>query len=176
MKTPLFCLALLGLLSWNAPVVAEGPAVGDKAPEFTLKGSDGKTYSLKDFAGEKAVVVAWFPKAFTGGCTKECISFRENGKAMQEYKVAYFTASCDTVDLNTAFAKDLMLDYPILSDPERTVAKAYGVLTPGKTNASRWTFYIGSDGKILAIDKAVKTVTHGSDVAKKLDELGVAKK
>jgi thioredoxin-dependent peroxiredoxin len=58
---------------------ADAPKVGDKAPEFTLQGSDGQTYSLSQFAGKKAVVIAWFPKAFTGGCTAECKSMRESG-------------------------------------------------------------------------------------------------
>ena len=70
----------------------------------------------------------------------------------------------------------MTLDYPILSDPDGTVAKSYGIYNADKKFANRVTFYIGKDGKILAIDKAVKTTSHGSDVAAKLKELGVAKK
>ncbi len=102
--------------------------VGDKAPAFELKGSDGKTYTLDQFKGKSAVVIAWFPKAFTGGCTKECKSLRANSKALHELDVAYFTASVDTPELNKKFAESLDLDYPILSDPDKSVAKAYGVL------------------------------------------------
>jgi len=68
------------------------------------------------------------------------------------------------------------LDYPILSDPEAGVAKAYGVVTAERKVPFRWTFYIGKDGKILAIDKEVKTGSHGADVAGRLKELGVAAK
>lgn len=149
---------------------------GDPAPEFKLVGSDGETYSLADFKGEQAVVLAWFPKAFTGGCTAECKSFRDSGEAIREYDVAYFTASCDTVDLNTKFAASLDLDYPILSDPDGDVARAYGVIDDSRKVPYRWTFYIGADGNILAIEKDVQTKTHGEDVAAKLDELGVPKK
>jgi peroxiredoxin Q/BCP len=149
---------------------------GDAAPDFSLPGSDGKVYKLSDFKGKKAVVLAWFPKAFTGGCTAECKSFRETSAALQKFDVAYFTASCDTPDTNKKFAESLELDYPILSDPTREVAKAYGVASEEKKNAARWTFYIGKDGKILAIDDHVKTATHGPDVAAKLEELGVDKK
>jgi peroxiredoxin Q/BCP len=78
--------------------------------------------------------------------------------------------------LNTKFAKSLDLDYPILSDPGKKVAGAYGVVTKKRKFPFRWTFYIGKDGKILAIDKKVKSGTHGADVAKKLGELGVDKK
>jgi len=150
--------------------------VGDPAPDFSLEGSDGKTYDLKDFAGKKTVVLAWFPKAFTGGCTKECKSFREDGEAMRAFDVAYFTASCDTAELNKKFAESLEVDYPILADPDSKVAQAYGVVNEERKVPFRWTFFIGEDGKILHIDKEVKTETHGADVAAKLKELGVEEK
>jgi peroxiredoxin Q/BCP len=150
--------------------------VGDDAPDFTLVGSDGKTYKLADFKGKQAVVVAWFPRAFTGGCTKECKAFKEQGSSIREYEVAYFTASNDPAEKNKAFAESLGVDYPILSDPDNSVAKAYGVLNDKGTAALRWTYYIGADGKILHIDKTVKTASHGTDVAAKLGELGVEKK
>lgn len=149
---------------------------GDAAPEFALEGSDGETYRLADFKDKQAVVLAWFPKAFTGGCTAECKSLRDSGEAIREYDVAYFTASCDTVDLNTKFAASLDLDYPILSDPDGDVARAYGVIDDSRKVPYRWTFYIGADGNILAIEKDVQTKSHGEDVAAKLDELGVPKK
>ena len=129
----------LGVLS--VMVVAGAAAaelkVGDPAPPFSLKGSDGKTYSLDQFKGKSAVVIAWFPKAFTGGCTKECKSLRENSKSLHDLKFAYFTASVDTPEENEKFAKSLDLDYPILSDPDKSVAKEYGVLqTPARSRQS----------------------------------------
>src|SRR5690606_32099968 len=116
------------------------------------------------------------PKAFTGGCTAECKSLKADGKKIKAYNVAYFTASCDTVDLNTKFAKSLDLDYPILSDPTKKVAEAYGVVNEQRKVPFRWAYYIGKDGKILAIDKDVKAKSHGTDVANKLESLGVEKK
>jgi peroxiredoxin Q/BCP len=172
-------LAVAGLLLALATAHAEDTTVvkvGDKAPDFKLKASDGKEYSLKQFAGKQAIVIAWFPKAFTGGCTKECKSMRENGEKIRKFDVAYFTASCDDVEKNTDFAKSLMLDYPILSDPEKGVAKAYGVVHEGREVPERWTFYIDKEGVVKAIDKKVATDTHGEDIAKKLEELDVAKK
>lgn len=150
--------------------------VGDAAPDFTMKGSDGKTYTLSDFKGKKAVVVAWFPKAFTGGCTAECKSFKELSSSLKDMDVAYFTASTDKVDDNTKFADSLSVDYPILSDPDKTVANAYGVINPQRGFANRWTFYIDKDGKIAAIDKMVKTASAAPDVASKLKSLGIADK
>lgn len=171
------CLALsavaaLSLVSQSALAELK---VGDDAPAFSMVGSDGKTYSLADFKGKQAVVIAWFPKAFTGGCTKECKSMKEYGEALRKYDVAYFTASADTQEYNAAFAESLDLDYPILCDPSKENAVAFGV-SDGKKNPTRWTYYIGANGKILYIDKSVKTETHGSDIAAKLDELGVPKK
>ena len=90
--------------------------------------------------------------------------------------MAYFTASTDDAETNKKFAESLSLDYPILSDPTGEVGKAYGVVAAGKKTATRWTFYIGPDGKLLYIDKAVKTGTHGKDVAAKLKELGAKEK
>jgi peroxiredoxin Q/BCP len=90
--------------------------------------------------------------------------------------VVYFTASVDDADTNRKFAESLEADYPILSDPEKKTASAYGVVTPQRGFANRWTFYIGPDGKILAIDKQVSVKTAGEDVVKKLQELGVKKR
>ncbi len=91
------------------------------------------------------------------------------------YVVAYFTASCDSVETNTRFAKSLKLDYPILSDPDGKVATAYGILNAKFGFAARKTFYIGENGRILYIDEEVKPAKHGSDVAKRLEALGITK-
>ena len=92
------------------------------------------------------------------------------------FDVAYFTASVDSPDTNKKFAESLGLDYPILSDPDKTVARAYGVVTADRQTALRWTFYIGADGRILYIDKQVSAASHGKDVAARLAELGVARR
>ena len=81
----------------------------------------------------------------------------------------YFAASVDTPETNAKFAASLGIDYPILSDPTKAVARAYGVLAPSGM-ASRWTFYIGRDGRILDVDKKVRASSHGTDVAKRLQE------
>lgn len=81
----------------------------------------------------------------------------------------------DPPDVNKKFAESLEVDYPILSDPGKTVAMAYGVVTDDRGYASRWTFYIGKDGRILFIDKKVNASNAGQDVAAKLAELGIPK-
>ncbi len=132
----LACTALIGA----SGAVAQELKPGDAAPDFSLPGSDGKTYSLADFKGKRAVVVAWFPKAFTGGCTAECKSMKETGPALRQFDVAYFTASVDPPETNKQFAESLELDFPILSDPARTVAKAYGVVPDDARGARAMDF------------------------------------
>src|SRR5687767_2286797 len=109
MKTMLtFGLAAMlvaGAVSLNAAQSAAELKVGDMAPDFTLQGTDGKTHKLSDYRGKQAVVVAWFPRAFTQGCTIECKSLAENGDKIRRYNVAYFMASTDSIEDNTKFAK-----------------------------------------------------------------------
>ena len=89
--------------------------------------------------------------------------------------MAYFAASCDKLDVNKDYAKKLKLDYPILSDPGKKVAKAYGVVHKGRGVPERWTFYIGKDGKLLYIDKKVNAGSHGTDIVARLKNLGIDK-
>ena len=156
----------------GAPAQSVELKAGDPAPDFSLQGSDGKTYKLSDYKGKKAVVLAWFPKAYTSGCTIECKSLAENGDKIRKFNVAYFMASVDAHEDNKGFAEKEKADFPLLSDPSKTTAAAYGVLNPGGL-AKRWTFYIGKDGKILGIDKAVQPKTSAEDMVAKLGEYGV---
>jgi peroxiredoxin Q/BCP len=187
----LFAIGLMAALAVGARAQGTELKVGDPAPNFKLQASDGKTYQLSDFKGKKAVVVAWFPKAFTQGCTIECKSLAENGSKIKMYDVAYFMASVDTVEENTKFAKATSVtlqsrgggaptvvekkeaDFPLLSDPTKETAKAYGVLNAGGL-ANRWNFYIDKDGKIAYIEKKVVPQTSAEDMVAKLGELKVA--
>lgn len=169
-------LALIVLAAATATVQAAEPQVGDPAPDFTLPASDGRTYHLADFKGKKAVVVAWFPKAFTRGCTIECKSLAANGEKIRHFEVAYFMASVDPVDGekgNKAFAASENADFPILADPTKAVAESYGVLNTERGFSNRWTFYIDKNGRIAAVDKAVKPDTSAEDMIAKLTELKV---
>ena len=172
-----FCvLAVLAALT--TADAAQAPAtvtlkVGDPAPDFTLKGSDGKTYSLADYRGKKAVVIAWYPKAFTQGCTTECRSLAANGERIRKYDVAYFMASVDALEENTKFAEAQKADFPLLSDTDKSVATRYGVLAQ-RGFANRWTFYIDKTGRIAYIDKAVNPETSAEDMIARLGQLKVA--
>ena len=176
-----FAFAMTVFFAGAAALAAQTPAtpapgpelkVGDQAPDFSLQASDGKTYKLSDFRGKQAVVLAWFPKAYTSGCTIECKSLTENGHLIRKYNVKYFMASVDPLAENKGFAEQQKADFPLLSDPEKSTAQKFGVLN-AKGMASRWTFYIGKDGKVLAVDKEVKPASSAEDMARKLGELGV---
>ena len=149
--------------------------VGDIAPDFELQGSDGETYRLADYRGVQAVVIAWFPKAYTSGCTVECKSLAENGHLIRKYDVGYFMASVDPLEDNVGFAEETKADFPLLSDPSKAVAKDYGVLHL-LGYAKRHTIYISDTGTVLKIDTAVSPKTSAEDMASTLGELGVAKR
>ena len=168
----LIAVATMMLLTSAAGAQDAQLQVGDMAPDFTLQASDGETYKLIDFRGEQAVVIAWYPRAFTRGCTIECKSLAENGHLIREYEVTYFMASVDPLEENTAFAAEQNADFPLLSDPTKVTANAYGVLNQ-RGMANRWTFYIGKSGQILYIDKEVRPRTSAEDMAARLGELGV---
>lgn len=169
--TKRFILALLTTLSIGANALE----VGDAAPDFSLQASDGATYSLEDFRGKQAVVIAWYPRAYTKGCTIECKSLADNGHLVREYDVTYFMASVDPLEDNVGFAKETGADFPLLSDPGKDVAKAYGVLSM-LGYAKRHTIYIDVDGTVLKIDTDINPPTSAEDMAATLGELGIAKR
>ncbi len=97
-------------------------------------------------------------------------------RELASYDVAFFEASVDTPERNREVAEALDLEHPILSDPDKQVAEAYGVLAGGRRTAARWTFYIGADGRIMYIDKAVIADGHGEDVPARLAALGIPRR
>ena len=178
MSRILSAASFVAVIALTAVLGAQAPTgvtlkVGDQAPDFTLKGSDGRTYSLADYRGKKSVVIAWFPKAFTQGCTLECKSLAANGDRLRKYDVAYFMASVDAIEDNTRFAESERADFPLLSDADKSVATRYGVLAP-RGFANRWTFYIDKSGKIAYIDRAVNPETSAEDIIARLGQLKVA--
>jgi peroxiredoxin Q/BCP len=169
LKRLLLCL----LIVFSLPAYAL--QVGDMAPDFNLPGTDGKTHRLSDFRGKQAVVLAWFPKAFTSGCTIECKSLAENGERIRQFDVSYFMASVDPLETNKNFAKENEADFPLLSDEDKSIATAYGVLSP-KGFAQRHTFYIDKDGRIAKIDTNINPPTSAQDMVENLGALKVTRK
>jgi len=157
-------------ISFN--VLATNLKVGDQAPNFKLQATNGDYYQLSDYKGKQAIVLAWYPMANTRGCTFECKSLIENGGLIRKYNVSYFMASVDPLDDNRDFAKKTGADFPMLSDPTKKIAKAYDVLNFFNV-ASRVTFFISKEGKILRIDEDITPKTAAEDIAQQLKELNI---
>jgi peroxiredoxin Q/BCP len=142
---------------------------GAKAPEFTLHDDTGKTVSLNDFKG-KTVVLYFYPKDDTPGCTKEACDFRDNQKTFKKKNTVILGVSADSVDSHVKFKKKFDLPFPLLSDPDKKMIQAYGVWKEksmyGKKymGIERTTFVIGPDGKILKIFPKVSVTGHIDDV------------
>ncbi|MDM9380829.1 peroxiredoxin [Chlorogloeopsis sp. ULAP01] len=136
-------------------------AVGTDAPAFTAKDTNGNTVSLSDFKG-KTVVLYFYPKDDTPGCTKQACSFRD---ATEEYKskdIVVLGVSADDEASHQAFTQKYNLNFPLLADTDKTLIKAYDV--DGGGYAKRVTYVIDGNGKITHVDSNVNTPTHASDV------------
>jgi thioredoxin-dependent peroxiredoxin len=145
------------------------PAIGTKAPTFELPASNGETIDLKEYGG-KTVVLYFYPKADTPGCTKEACGFRDAIASYKKLGVPVFGISPDPVEDVTKFAEKFKLNFPLLADADHSVADKYGVW--GEKNmygkkyfgVLRTTFVIGKDGKIAHAFEKVKPEGHDKEV------------
>lgn len=134
--------------------------VGDTAPDFAAQDQDGNQVKLADFAGKR--VVLWFyPKADTPGCTREGCGFRDFHGDFEAKNAVILGASYDTPAENKAFLDKFSFPYRLLSDTEKTIAKAYGAFNPqSPDHPTRNTYVIGADGKLEQVHEAVNAKTH----------------
>jgi len=144
---------------------------GENAPSFDALTADGSKLSLKDFIGKKNVVLYFYPKDDTPGCTKEACNFRDNIKSLRELGAEIVGVSLDSVDSHKKFRDKYHLPFPLLSDKDKRIANAYGVLKEGGASASRVTFIIDKEGKIAKIFPKVDVSMHASEIATALKEL-----
>ena len=153
--------------------------VGDPAPAFELKDQDGNTHRLSDYEG-KTVVLYFYPKDDTPGCTVEACSFRDNHQDLLDAGAVVLGVSADDEDSHTKFREKFDLPFPLLADTDTTVSQAYGVW--GEKNMygrkfmgiNRATFMIGPDGKLTKIWKRVTPEGHGEDVLNSIREAAAA--
>ena len=147
--------------------------IGDTAPNFTLQDKDGKTVSLSDFKGRK-VVVYFYPKDNTPGCTRQAVGFAENYNEFQKRNITVIGISKDSVESHVKFAEKYNLPFILLSDPELTAIQAYGVWQEkklyGKVSMGvvRTTFIIDEKGIIVDIMPKVKPDTNATDILAKI--------
>jgi len=124
---------------------------GDQAPDFTAPDQTGAPVRLSDLLTEGPVVLFFYPKAFTPGCTKESCHFRDLATEFAEAGTQRLGISRDGVARQAEFASQYGLDFPILSDPDRSIAKLYGVKRPGPLSSRRKTFVVGTDRRIIDV-------------------------
>jgi len=142
-------------------------AVGTVAPAFTTTDTNGNTVSLSDFAG-KTVVLYFYPKDDTPGCTKQACSFRDAQTEYTSKGIVVLGVSADDETAHQAFTSKYSLNFPLLADTNKSIITAYDV--DGGGYAKRVTYVIDGDGTITHVDTAVNTPTHASDV---LASLGI---
>jgi thioredoxin-dependent peroxiredoxin len=136
-------------------------SVGTSAPSFTATDTQGNTVSLNDFRGQ-TVIVYFYPKDDTPGCTKQACSFRDNYEDYQAKNIVVLGVSADDQAAHQAFTEKYNLPFPLLVDTDRSIIQAYDV--DGGGYAKRVTYVIDENGTISHVYDAVKTATHATDV------------
>ena len=145
------------------------PKVGELAPEFRLPSTDGKEVSIKDFKG-KNIILYFYPKDDTPGCTKEACSFRDRNDEIRAQNAVVMGVSADSLESHEKFRGKHDLNFPLLSDATADVAKMYGAwkeknfMGRRSWGVARMTYWIGPDGKIRKIYKKVDAPAHGDEI------------
>jgi len=156
------------------------PKVGNLAPAFTLLDQNGEKVALKDFRDQQNVVVYFYPKAMTPGCTVQACGLRDNARELSKRNTVALGISPDPVPRLEKFVERDQLNFTLLSDEDHAVADKYGAWGPKKFMGKeydgilRTTFIVGKDGKLKAVLDNFKTKSHHDDVLSKLDELGLS--
>jgi len=166
MKTNCFAMSLIvgSILFTAATAFAEMPKAGDAAPTFTGTDQDGKTVQLADSIGKKVVLLYFYPKDFTGGCTKEACGFRDRMGDLQKDNVQVIGVSFDSADSHKQFIAKYNLNFMLLADPDGKIADLYGVRMEGKNVDKRVSFLIGMDGKIAHVTNANNPDIHFNEM------------
>lgn len=163
-------ILLLSSLVATAAAASTNVVVGAMAPEFVAVDSAGVTNTLTGLRG-KWVVLYFYPRSFTPGCTAEACSLRDGFTAIQELGAVILGISLDGAEKQAKFKAEYHLPFAILSDTDKTVSRAYDCLAIGGLFAKRRTFIINPDGKIATIFENVKTATHDQEVLAELKAL-----
>lgn len=128
------------------------PQVGEVAPDFTVEDTSGKSHSLSEMVKQGPVILAFFPKAFTGGCTREMTAYTTRYADVQKLSGQLLAVSTDDKETLLKFKDSLKAPFDFVPDPDAKLTKLYDVKTPVMTLANRYTFVIGEERKILKVD------------------------
>jgi len=150
---------------------AAAPKVGDAAPQIEAKDQDGKTWKLADEVGQKVVLVYFYPRDDTPGCTKEACGFRDRISDLKKDKVEVVGVSFDSAESHQKFISKYNLNFPLLVDTDGKIAEAYGTKMDGKSMARRVSFLIGLDGKIAHITDSPSAETHLAEMKEAVAKL-----
>jgi peroxiredoxin Q/BCP len=153
-------LAAGSMLVFTATAFAAMPKAGDAAPQFTGQDQDGKEFKLADRVGKKIVLLYFYPKDFTGGCTKEACGFRDRMGDLTKDNVEVVGVSFDSSDSHQKFIAKYNLNFTLVADPDGKIAGLYGARIEGKNLARRASFLIGLDGKIVHVTDAGNPQIH----------------
>src|SRR6476646_1378324 len=150
---------------------AEMPKVGDKAPLIEGKDQDGKTWKLADEVGKKVVLLYFYPKDDTPGCTKEACGFRDRIADLKKENVEIIGVSFDSGESHQKFISKYNLNFPLLADTDGKIADAYGTKMKDKNMARRVSFLIGLDGKIAHVTDSPNADKHLAEMAEAVEKL-----
>ena len=181
MQRTLLALTLLVLGSQFSTAQESKPIklkVGDKAPEFQGRTDEDKPWKSKAHVGKKILVIYFYPKDMTPGCTKQACNYRDMQKEFEEKDVEVVGVSGDTVESHQTFKQAEDLNFTLLADPEGKIAKAFGVPVKSVGEnlfASRWTFVIDRDGRVAHKDEKVDATKDTATVLKVIEKLEQAK-
>ena len=166
MKTNWFATLLIAvsILFSAATTFAAMPKAGDAAPSFEGQDQDGKTVKLADLIGKKIVLLYFYPKDFTGGCTKEACGFRDRVGELQTNNVEVIGVSHDSVDSHKKFADAYKLNFTLVADPDGKIIAAYDAKMPVVSMAKRVSFLIGLDGKVVHVTDAGNPDIHFNEM------------
>jgi peroxiredoxin Q/BCP len=159
----------------GASALADMPKEGDMAPAFSGTDQNGQSLSLSDYAGKKIVLLYFYPKDFTGGCTKEACGFRDRMAELQKDNVVVVGVSYDSADSHKAFAAKYGLGFSLLPDTDGKITAAYGTKMDGKDMSNRVSFLIGTDGKIVHVTKSGNPQKHFDEMSAAIASLQGAK-
>jgi peroxiredoxin Q/BCP len=168
---PLLAVAVLALLTAASALAAESPKAGEKAPLIEGLDQDGKPWKMADVVGKKVLLLYFYPKDDTPGCTKEACGFRDRIADLKKQNVEVIGVSFDSSESHQKFIAKHNLNFPLLADTDGKIADAYGAKMKDRNLARRVSFLIGLDGKIAHVTDSPNADKHLAEMGEAVEKL-----